>query len=101
MQFFIWLAFLGVIGVIIFAIQNSTAPVIMIQFLFWKWEISLIYATLGAVGSGMLIIIPLWIRSAIKASLRIRNLKKEIKVLEREMRHQVEVSKPEEPEEGK
>jgi uncharacterized integral membrane protein len=69
MRFFFWLASLVVVVLAIFAIQNSTTPVMMIQFLFWKFEISLIYAILGAVGSGMLIILLLWIRSAIKASL--------------------------------
>jgi uncharacterized integral membrane protein len=98
MQFFLWLAFLVVIGVAIFMVQNSTAPSVAIKFLFWNFETSLIYTILVSVGSGMLIILFLWIPRSIKATFREKNLKKEIEILERQMKHQVEASKPpEEP----
>jgi len=94
MQFFLWLAFLVVIGVAILMVQNSTAPSVVIKFLFWNFETSLIYTILASVGSGMLIILFLWIPRGIKASFREKNLKKEIEVPERQMKHQVEASKP-------
>jgi uncharacterized integral membrane protein len=98
MQFFLWLVLLVVIGVAIFAFQNSTAPSVVTKFLFWNFETSLIYTILISVGSGMLIILLLWIRTSIKASFRVKNLKKEIEILQRQMKHQVEPSKPlEEP----
>jgi uncharacterized integral membrane protein len=94
MQFFLWLALLVVIGVAIFTVQNSTAPSVVMKFLFWDFETSLIYTILVSVGSGMLIILFLWIPRSIKASFREKNLRKEIEILERQMKHQVEASKP-------
>jgi len=94
MQFFLWLALLVVIGVAIFTIQNSTAPSVVMKFLFWNFETSLIYTILVSVGSGMLTILFLWIPRSIKASFREKNLKKEIEILERQIKHQVEASKP-------
>ena len=80
MQFFLGLAFLVVIGVAIFAIQNSTAPSVVMKFLFWNFETSLIYTILVSVGSGMLTILLLWIPRSIKASFREKNLRKEIEI---------------------
>jgi uncharacterized integral membrane protein len=94
MQFFLWLVFLLVIGVAIFMVQNSTAPPVVIKFLFWNFKTSLIYTILVSVGSGMLIILLLWIRTSIKASFREKHLKKEIEVPERQMKPQGEASKP-------
>jgi len=94
MQFFLWLVFLLVIGVAIFMVQNSTAPSVVIKFLFWNLETSLIYTILASVGSGMLIILFLWIPRGIKASFREKNLNKEIEVLKRQMKPQGEGSKP-------
>ena len=94
MQFFLWLVFVLVIGMAIFMVQNSTAPSVVIKFLFWNFETSLIYTILVSVGSGMLIIFFLWIPRSIKASFRQKKLKKEIEILERQMKPQVETSKP-------
>jgi len=94
MQFFLWLAFLVVIGVAIFTIQNSTAPSVVMKFLFWNFETSLIYTILVSVGSGMLTILFLWIPRNIKASFREKDLRKEIEILERQMKHHGEASKP-------
>jgi uncharacterized integral membrane protein len=93
MQFFLWLVLLVVIGVAIFAFQNSTAPPVVMKFLFWNFETSLIYTILISVGSGMLIILLLWLRTSIKASFRAKHLKKETEV-EKQMKHHVEASKP-------
>ena len=97
MQFFFGLAFLVVIVLAIFAIQNSTAPTVSMRFLFWQFETSLVCAILGSIGSGMVIILLLWIPSAIKGSFRSRNLKKEINILEKEKGDQKEVNKSREP----
>jgi uncharacterized integral membrane protein len=97
MQFFFGLAFLVVIVSAIFAIHNSTAPTVMIRFLFWQFETSLVYTILGSIGSGMVIILLLWIPSAIKCSFRSKNLRKEIDALEREMDRQKEANKSREP----
>ena len=94
MQIFLWLALLVVIGVAIFTIQNSTAPSVVMKFLFWNFETSLIYTILVSVGSGMLTILFLWIPRGIEASFREKNLRKEIEIQERQMKHQVEASKP-------
>ena len=97
MQFFLWLVFMLVIGIAIFMVQNSTAPSVVMKFLFWNFETSLIYTIVVSVGSGMLTILFLWIPRAIKASSRVRDLKKEIEFLGREMKHQIEANKPKDP----
>ena len=47
MKFFLGLAFLVLLGVVMFAVQNSTAPAINIKFLAWHIQTSLIYTMLG------------------------------------------------------
>jgi uncharacterized integral membrane protein len=70
-------------GISIFAIQNSSAPLIIVKFLAWKFETSLIYTLLGSAGTGVLIILSLWIPRAIRSSIRLRELKKKIENLEK------------------
>ena len=96
MQFFVWLVLLVVIGVAIFAVQNSTAPSVVMKFLFWNFETSLTYTVLVSLGSGALIILVLWIPRGIKASFREKHLKKEIEILKRQTKNQVEEIKPKE-----
>ena len=43
MQFFYWFVLLMAVGIAIFALQNSSAPLITVKFLVWKFETSLIY----------------------------------------------------------
>jgi uncharacterized integral membrane protein len=71
------------IGAAIFAIQNSSAPLITVKFLVWKFEISLIYTLLGSAGVGILMVLWLWIPKAIRSSMRSRELKKRIESLEK------------------
>ena len=75
MQSFYWLIFLMAIGIAIFAVQNSNAPLVMIKFLLWRFETSLIYTLLGSMGVGILITLFFWIPMAIKTSIRVRELK--------------------------
>ncbi len=82
MQSFYWLIFLTAMGIAIFAVQNSNAPLVMIKFLLWRFETSLIYTLLGSIGVGILITLFFWIPRAIKTSIRSRGLKREIKNLE-------------------
>ena len=70
MQVFYWIVFLIVVGVAIFAIQNSSAPLLTIKFLLWKFETSLIYAILGSIGLGILITLLFWIPMTIRAFFR-------------------------------
>ena len=77
MQFFYWLVFVIAVGVAIFAVQNSNAPLVTIKFLLWKFETSLVYTILGSIGLGILITLLLWIPRAIRASLRKRKLPQE------------------------
>ena len=78
MQIFIWIIFLIAISIAIFAVQNSNAPAVVIKFLFWKFETSLIYTILGSIVLGILITLLLWIPRAIRASIRRKNVNKEI-----------------------
>lgn len=57
MQFFYWFVLLMAVGIAVFAIQNSSAPLIAVKFLVWKFETSLIYALLGSAGVGILMIL--------------------------------------------
>jgi uncharacterized integral membrane protein len=82
MQFFYWLILVIVIGVAIFAVQNSSAPLVTMRFLFWKFETSLIYTILGSMGVGILMTLFFWIPKAIKSSIRSKELKKQIENLE-------------------
>ncbi len=82
MQFFYWLMLAIVIGVAIFAVQNSSAPLVTMRFLFWKFETSLIYTILGSMGVGILMTFFFWIPKAIKSSIRSKELKKQIENLE-------------------
>jgi uncharacterized integral membrane protein len=70
MKFFYWVALLVIVGIAIFAVQNSTAPSIVVKFLMWRFETSLIYTILGSFGSGVLITLLFWIPRAIKTSIR-------------------------------
>ena len=82
MQFFYWLVFIMVICIAIFAVQNSNAPPVTIKLLLWKFETSLTYTILGSIGAGILIILFFWIPRALKTSIRLKELKEEIKNLE-------------------
>ena len=82
MQFFYWLIFLMAIGIAIFTLQNSDAPFVNIKFLLWRFETSLVYTIFGSIGAGILIALFFWIPRAIKASIRSRELKREVKNLE-------------------
>ena len=82
MQFFYWLVFAIVICIGVFAIQNSAAPLITINFFFWKFETSIIYIILGSIGIGILITLFFWIPRAVKNSIRSKDLKKQIENLE-------------------
>jgi uncharacterized integral membrane protein len=78
MQIFIWVVFLIVVGIAIFAVQNSNAPLIMIKFLLWKFETSLVYTILGSIGLGILITLLFWIPMAIRASIRRKKVPQDI-----------------------
>jgi uncharacterized integral membrane protein len=95
MQFFHWLAFLVVIGITIFAVQNSAEPAVVMKFLIWRFETSLIYSILGSIGLGVLITLLFWIPRAIRASFRRQKLNKEIEDLE--IKHYREGNKIREP----
>ncbi len=82
MQFFYWIVLLIVIGIAIFAIQNSSAPLVMMRFLIWRFETSLIYTLLGSVGMGILIALFFCIPRLIRSSIRMRELKKQVENLE-------------------
>jgi uncharacterized integral membrane protein len=82
LQFFYWFILLIAIGIAIFAVQNSDAPLVMIKFLLWRFETSLIYALIGSIGLGILITLFFWVPRAIKSSIRSKELKQEIKNLQ-------------------
>jgi len=77
MQIFIWVVFLIVISIAIFAVQNSNAPAVTIKFLLWKFETSLIYTILGSIGLGIVIALLFWIPRAIRASFKKKNMHQE------------------------
>ncbi len=70
MQVFFWVAFLVIIIVAVFAVQNSGAPPVSIKFLLWGFNTSLIYTILGSVGLGILLTLLFWIPREIRASFR-------------------------------
>lgn len=70
MQIFFWIAFLILIGVAIFSVQNSNASPVMIKFLVWRFETSLIYAILGSIVLGILVSMFFWISRTIHLSFK-------------------------------
>ena len=78
MQFFYWLVFLLAIGIAIFAVQNSAAPLITIRFLLWRFETSLVYIILGSIGLGILFALLFWIPRALRASFKSTKSNREI-----------------------
>jgi len=95
MQVFYWLALLVVIGMAIFAVQNSTTPPVVLKFFIWRFETSLIYSILGSISLGILITLLFWIPRAIRTSFRTKRLHKEIKDLE--IKHNREGNQIKEP----
>ena len=93
MQFFFWLVFLIALTAAILVAQNLNAPVVVIKFLLWKFEISLADIMLGSLGCGMLIVVLLWFPRGIKNLFRVRNLRKRIEIMEEERKH-IEGDKP-------
>lgn len=77
MKIFLWIAFLVIIVIAIFAIQNSAAPLITVRFLLWRFETSLVYTILGSIGLGIILTLLFWISRAISASKSKRTLNKE------------------------
>lgn len=70
MKIFLWIAFLVIILVAIFAVQNSAAPLVNIRFLFWGIETSLVYVIFGSIGLGILLALLFWISGVLRASFR-------------------------------
>ncbi len=77
MQFFYWLIFLIAIGIAIFAVQNSSAPLVTIKFLIWRFETSLVYTILGSIVLGILLTLLFWIQRAVGTSIRKKDPNKE------------------------
>lgn len=87
------------IGLAVFTIQDSIGPPVVIKFFFWNLETSFIYTILVSFGPGILVILLLWISRGIRTLFRVKNLKKEIEISERQVKQPVEISKlPEAPE---
>ena len=83
MQFFYWIVLLIVVGLAVFAIQNSNAPQVTIRFLLWQIETSLVYTILGSIVLGIFITLLFWIPRAIRSSMRSRESRKKIENLEK------------------
>ena len=101
MQFFYWLILVIVIGVAIFAVQNSSVPLVTIKFIVWKFETSLIYTILGSMGAGILMALFFWIPKAIKSSIQSKELKKQIENLETVLHGTATSVKAKDEQEGK
>jgi len=78
MQIFLWIVLLIVVGIAIFAVQNSNAQVVVIKFLLWEYKTSLVYTILGSIGLGVLLTLLFWIPRAIRASFQRKHTNQEI-----------------------
>jgi uncharacterized integral membrane protein len=85
-QFFYWLVLLFAFGIGILAVQNSDAPLAVIKFLIWRFEISLVHTIVGSIGAGILVTLFLWVPRAIRSSIRFRELKKRLENAETVLR---------------
>jgi uncharacterized integral membrane protein len=77
MKIFLWIAFLILIAVAIFAVQNSSAPLVTIKFLIWRFETSLVYTILGSIVLGICLTLLFWIQRAVGTSTRKKEPNKE------------------------
>ncbi len=77
MQVFFWVAFIIIVGLAIFAIQNSSAPAVAISLFFWRFETSLVYTILGSICLGILLTVLIWVPTAVRAFLRRRKLSRQ------------------------
>jgi uncharacterized integral membrane protein len=93
MRLFVGLTLVVLVGIAIFAVQNSTAPTIDLKFFVWDIRTSLVYTILATFASGMVAVFLLWIPSALRVSSQKRSLKKEIEILEKERRQDAEASR--------
>jgi uncharacterized integral membrane protein len=82
MSVFLWIAFFLLVGVAFFAVQNSDAAPVVMKFLFWRFETSLVYTVLGALCLGILLTLLIWIPRGVRTSLRTKRLRREIDSLE-------------------
>jgi len=64
------IAFLVILGIAIFAVQNSNAPPLIIKLLFWKFETSLVRMVLESIVLGIFFTLLFWIPLAIRASIQ-------------------------------
>jgi uncharacterized integral membrane protein len=64
------IAFFVILGIAIFAVQNSDAFPVTIKLLFWKFETSLVYAVLGSIVLGIFFTLLFWIPLTIRASIQ-------------------------------
>jgi putative membrane protein len=78
MQFFYWLIFLMAIGMAIFAVQNSNAAPVIVKFLLWRFETSLVYTILGSIVLGIFFTFLFWIPGALRASFRSKRSNREV-----------------------
>jgi uncharacterized integral membrane protein len=92
MRVFLWIAFLLLVGVAFFAVQNSDAPPVVMKFLFWRFETSLVYTVLGGVFLGILLTLLVWIPRGVRTSLRTKRLRREIDSLEENQRRRLSSS---------
>jgi uncharacterized integral membrane protein len=77
MQVFLWIVFFILVGIAIFSVQNSNASHVMIKFLTWRFETSLVYAILGSIVLGILISMFFWISRAIHVSFKKKAQRKQ------------------------
>jgi uncharacterized integral membrane protein len=77
MKIFLWIAFLILIAVAIFAVQNSSAQLVTIKFLIWRLETSLVYTILGSIVLGIFLTLLFWIQRAVGTSIRKKEPNKE------------------------
>lgn len=78
MQFFYWVVLWIAVGVAVFVIQNSNAPLVTVKFIVWNFETSLVYTILGSIGLGIIITLLFWIPRAIRSSFEWQKAPKEV-----------------------
>jgi uncharacterized integral membrane protein len=77
MQVFLWIVFFILVGIAIFGVQNSNASPVMIKFLMWRFETSLVYAILGSIVLGILVSMFFWISRTIHLTFKKRARRKQ------------------------
>ncbi len=83
MQWYLFLAFLFVLAVTLFAVQNSQQ--VTMKFLYWEFSFPLVMLILSSAATGVLVTLLFSIAKQLKLSIQVRDLQSRLRQLEKKL----------------